>query len=391
MCIRDSIVPLYDFWREPGGAYLVFRLINGGTVADDVRQRGRWDQRRVDTFVAEIGGALTLAHAASVVHGDIKPSNILLDADGRSYLGDFGLAVAEGRDVRSGSPPLSDPSPYRPPEASGGQPPSVAGDVFGLGAVLHELLVGRPPVVNADGTVAVGSLERSVDAVVRRAISADPLRRFRSIGEMVAAWQTSISGSAVVATAGVATVNPYVGMRPYVEADARWFCSRAAVVDSLVDRFQSHRLVMVVGASGSGKSSLLHAGLAPRLRAAGVAVASMVPGDAPLERLRAALDSIATGTAGRSAPELAASIHADGRRVVVMVDQLEEIWTSDAVDDAERFLETLLALVDDSAGAVTVVGAMRADFYDKALCSPCLLYTSPSPRDRTRSRMPSSA
>ena len=157
-------------------------------------------------------------------------------------------------------------------------------------------------------------------------------------------------------------MNPFVGMRPYVEADARWFCSRAAVVDSLVDRFQSHRLVMVVGASGSGKSSLLHAGLAPRLRAAGVAVASMVPGDAPLERLRAALDSIATGTAGRSAPELAASIHADGRRVVVMVDQLEEIWTSDAVDDAERFLETLLALVDDSAGAVTVVGAMRADF-----------------------------
>ncbi|MBK8332540.1 MAG: protein kinase [Acidimicrobiaceae bacterium] len=375
---HPHIVPLYDFWREPGGAYLVFRLINGGTVADDVRQRGRWDQRRVDTFVAEIGGALTLAHAASVVHGDIKPSNILLDADGRSYLGDFGLAVAEGRDVRSGSPPLSDPSPYRPPEASGGQPPSVAGDVFGLGAVLHELLVGRPPVVNADGTVAVGSLERSVDAVVRRAISADPLRRFRSIGEMVAAWQTSISGSAVVATAGVATVNPFVGMRPYVEADARWFCSRAAVVDSLVDRFQSHRLVMVVGASGSGKSSLLHAGLAPRLRAAGVAVASMVPGDAPLERLRAALDSIATGTAGRSAPELAASIHADGRRVVVMVDQLEEIWTSDAVDDAERFLETLLALVDDSAGAVTVVGAMRADFYDKALCSPLLASHMPT-------------
>ncbi|MGE0309590.1 MAG: protein kinase, partial [Acidimicrobiia bacterium] len=342
---HPHIVPLYDFWREPGGAYLVFRLINGGTLADDVRQRGRWDRHRVDTFVAEIGGALKLAHAGSVVHGDIKPSNILLDADGRAYLGDFGLAVAEGRDATSGSPPLSDPSPYRPPEATGGQPPTVAGDVFGFGAVLHELLVGRPPVFDADGTVSVEALERPVDAVVRRAISADPLRRFRSIGEMVAAWQTSTSGGAVVATADVVTANPYVGMRPFAEADARWFCSRGGVVDALVDRFQAHPLVMVVGASGSGKSSLLHAGLAPRLRAAGFAIASMVPGDAPLERLRAALDSIATGAAGRSAPELAASIHADGRRVVVMVDQLEEIWTSDAVDDAERFLETLLALM----------------------------------------------
>jgi serine/threonine protein kinase len=75
---HPHIVPLHDYWREPGGAYLVFRLLTGGTARDAVVRGGPWSLDRVSTFVEEIGGALLSAHAAGVTHNDVKSSNVLL-------------------------------------------------------------------------------------------------------------------------------------------------------------------------------------------------------------------------------------------------------------------------------------------------------------------------
>lgn len=72
---HPHIVPLYDFWREPGAAYLVFRFTRGGTVADDARDGSRWSLGRVNRLVEEIGDALVAAHAAGVVHGDVSSAN----------------------------------------------------------------------------------------------------------------------------------------------------------------------------------------------------------------------------------------------------------------------------------------------------------------------------
>ena len=93
---HPHIVPLYDYWREPGGAYLVFRLLGGGTALDCGCHRwGRGRSARVSRLVEEIGGALMAAHAAGVTHHDVKASNVLLDDDGGAYLTDFGIATVE--------------------------------------------------------------------------------------------------------------------------------------------------------------------------------------------------------------------------------------------------------------------------------------------------------
>jgi DNA-binding SARP family transcriptional activator/tRNA A-37 threonylcarbamoyl transferase component Bud32 len=117
---HPHIVPLYDFWREPGGAYLVFRLLRGGSARDAVLADGPWPLERVSRLVDEVGGALVAAHAAGVVHRDVKPSNILFDASGNSYLVDFGIATDRRRSpTERCTPPVPAPRSMRHQRRSG--------------------------------------------------------------------------------------------------------------------------------------------------------------------------------------------------------------------------------------------------------------------------------
>ena len=123
---HPHIVPLYDFWREPGGAFLVFRLLGGGTARDSVIAGGSWSMTRVSRLVEEVAGALMSAHAAGVIHNDVKASNVLLDDDGAAYLTDFGIAIVRGESY------LDDGGERR--------------DVRDLAWLVWELLAGhRPP------------------------------------------------------------------------------------------------------------------------------------------------------------------------------------------------------------------------------------------------------
>src|SRR5215468_2276912 len=88
---HPHIVPLYDYWREPGGAYLVMRYLRGGTLHALI-QRGPLALEVVARLLEQVGAALSAAHRQEVVHRDLKPANILLDADANFYLADFGIA-----------------------------------------------------------------------------------------------------------------------------------------------------------------------------------------------------------------------------------------------------------------------------------------------------------
>ena len=89
---HPHIVPLYDYWREPGAAYIVTRLFRGGSLNDTLGQ-GPLETTVAAEIVDDIGSALALAHRHGVVHGDVKPGNILFDDAHRAYLGDFGIAT----------------------------------------------------------------------------------------------------------------------------------------------------------------------------------------------------------------------------------------------------------------------------------------------------------
>ena len=86
------IVPLYDFWRDPNGAYLAMRWIKGGNLKEAL-EAGSFDLHTAALFLDQIASGLSLAHANGVIHRDIKPANILLDEEGNAYLTDFGIAL----------------------------------------------------------------------------------------------------------------------------------------------------------------------------------------------------------------------------------------------------------------------------------------------------------
>ena len=91
---HPHIVPLYDYWREPDAAYLVMRLMRGGSLAS-VLEHGALTPAQTITMVDQLGNALQTAHRSGVVHGDINPDNVLIDDEGNAYLSDFGIAVGD--------------------------------------------------------------------------------------------------------------------------------------------------------------------------------------------------------------------------------------------------------------------------------------------------------
>ncbi len=118
---HPHIVPLYDYWREPGAAYLVMRLLQGGSLGAALTSRP-WAREEAAALVSQLSDALCSAHRAGVVHGDVKPENILLDTSGNAYLCDFGIAVGSAADGGDGSP---------------------TSDVHDLAVVVAQVLAGR--------------------------------------------------------------------------------------------------------------------------------------------------------------------------------------------------------------------------------------------------------
>ena len=130
---HPHIVPLYDYWREPDAAYLVTRLMRGGSLATVLDQRPL-STTQASTMVEQLGNALQAAHRSGVVHGDIKPDNVLIDDEGNAYLSDFGIAVDDR--VSDSATSRSRPSaPYAPPEQLERGELTPSSDIYSLAVV----------------------------------------------------------------------------------------------------------------------------------------------------------------------------------------------------------------------------------------------------------------
>src|SRR5258708_33735472 len=139
------IVRLFDYWREPDGAYLVMRFFPAGSLRKFLEQQGALPLQTVTRILSQLAGALDAAHRHHVIHRDIKPENILMDEEGNAYLADFGIAKRADQDSNGSREPesFSGTLAYAAPELLRREPSSPQSDIYSLGHVVYEMLSGK--------------------------------------------------------------------------------------------------------------------------------------------------------------------------------------------------------------------------------------------------------
>jgi serine/threonine protein kinase len=379
---HPHIVPLYDYWREPDAAYLVTRDVRGGTLADAVSRR-RFDDGDALRLARDIGSALSLAHRCGIVHGAISPATILIDDDGAAYLRDFSVA-SEERDLgaRPARVGREHDSSFVAPEQRQGELATAESDTYSLAMVICYALTGRDPT-----PLRLGDLPTGLAGVIERATASTIEARFHRAEALVAALEAAVGVAGRVDHPADAA-NPYKGLRSFAEPDSPDFFGRERLVERLVTRLGESgvrgRFLALVGPSGCGKSSVIHAGLVPALRHDAVPgsqawfVISFSPGARPFEELHRALlriaiappadldDQLTDGDDGiRNAVQRL--LPDDDTQLLVVIDQLEELFTQADTATAQRFLDAVTAAIEDPHSRLRVVVTVRADFYDRPL------------------------
>jgi DNA-binding beta-propeller fold protein YncE/predicted Ser/Thr protein kinase len=181
---HPSVVPVYDAREEEGELIVAMRLVEGGDLRQLIQREGPLPPARAVGLLGQIADALDAAHAAGIVHRDVKPHNILVEGD-RAYLSDFGLAKAiEGTgDGRGAS--IVGTVEYMAPEQWRGESVGAAADIYSLGCVLYEALTGIAPYARK-GSDTEPEMPKGIDAVIERAVAKDPDDRYSTAGELIA-------------------------------------------------------------------------------------------------------------------------------------------------------------------------------------------------------------
>ncbi len=399
------IVPLYDYWRDPDGAFLVMRYLHAGNLSKHLRQ-SPLSPNEVLRMVEQISSALATAHRNGVVHRDLKPDNILLDDENNAFLTDFGIAKLVGNDISDQS--VSGSLRYIAPEQLRAEPTTIASDIYSFGLMIFEMFTGQYPFGELTPSQLVmkhledpipdirdvlPNLPDAVNRVLQKATEKTSGQRYTDVREVAKELRTAFSQTVSVDFEGIQDfgdiVNPYKGLRPFQEADAVDFFGRDMLVAHLLERLSDHhrfqRFLAVVGPSGSGKSSVVRAGVIPALRSGALSLANkwfivdMVPGFDPLKQLESALLSIAL----RPPPRLYDMLTADENgllwavdrvladsdsELLLVIDQFEEVFTNvESEEVRHHFLRSLQKAISSPDSRLRLIITLRADFTDRPL------------------------
>ncbi|GEM_PF-386826 len=215
---HPHIIPVYDFADLQGQPYLVMKYVEGRTLKG-VQANGALPLNEIIRVMTAIAGALDYAHRQGVLHRDIKPSNLIIAADGMPYITDFGLArMAQlGDSTLSHDMLLGTPHYISPEQATGSRDLSPRTDLYSLGVVLYELVVGRVPY-SGDTPLAIihshvysalpkpstinPDIPPEVEAVLEKALSKDPGSRYDTATDMMNAFTAAVQAS------GLTELNP---------------------------------------------------------------------------------------------------------------------------------------------------------------------------------------
>lgn len=345
---HPHLVSIYDFWRDPDGAYIVMPLLRGGTLGDSLG-RGPWKLSAALRMLDQVGAGLATLHRHGLHHGALEAASVFLDADSNAYLADAG--VTDRTD--SGSD-------------------AAQADVAALATLLARTIAPDQLSAELDAVLAGGGEHGRVE---------DLLRAVRQVtGSDAVGVASDLDANRPAAT------NPYKGLRAFQETDAGDFFGREILVDRLIETVIEQPLTAVVGSSGSGKSSVVKAGLVPAMKGGALGgdwvVAEMFPGTFPFEELEAALLRVAVDRPDNLMAELTADdrgmlrvikrvLPDDGTGLLLVIDQFEELFSLTPDDDTRRlFLDSLVTLGSDARSRVRTVVTLRADFFDRPLDHP---------------------
>jgi WD40 repeat protein len=395
--------PVVDADVDAAEPWLATAYVPGPSLQHAVSEDGPLPVDAALSLTAKVAEALQSIHAAGVIHRDLKPSNVILTPDGPKVI-DFGIARAADltsitdTDSKPGTPA------YMAPEHILGQTLTPAADVFALGVLANFAATGKLAFGSNNQGVSYRILELAPDlddcpeplrGIVAACLDKDAQRRLTP-REVIARCRNATAGDPLappatepeVALGESGEICPYRGLEPFDEEHAFWFRGRESLTDRLLDVVGRRPMVVVTGPSGSGKSSVVRAGLIPAVRGRGtdVAVFRMLSGEPPATSLARALLPVLEPELGEQAllteaeslaarlstaraqtlPWLAERLLAKAGPggLLVFVDQFEEAG-AERPDDALDLFELLLDLAGaakrhrDGSPALAVVVTLR--------------------------------
>jgi serine/threonine-protein kinase len=279
---NPNIVTIFDVAEYEGRPMIVMEFLEGGSLEARVKGRDGCEPAQVLAWLEQAAGALDAAHAAGVVHRDVKPGNLLLDSSDRVHVGDFGIASAAGLDSLTETGTILGTAGYLSPEQARGERATAASDRYSLAVVAFELLAGRRPF-ESDSTTAEaarhatapvpsirdlkGELPAGFDRVFQRALAKEPAARYPSAAEFVAELRAALHEDAGT-TAWIIPKQPMPTAITQVAPVSRGYSARTAAARASSPRRWLLPLLLLLPICG-GIAAAFAATHSGRSRAAG--------------------------------------------------------------------------------------------------------------------------